>query len=151
MPDLEHLDRAESLRLLAANRFGRLAVTVNGEVAIRPINYLFDEPSQSVVFRTDHGSKLYGLLASRKAAFEVDYIDLTNRTGWSVIVRGVAEAIVEPRELRRLAQVPLDTWAPGEKPHWIRIRARTVTGRRLVEPEPFATRPAATPAATPAT
>jgi nitroimidazol reductase NimA-like FMN-containing flavoprotein (pyridoxamine 5'-phosphate oxidase superfamily) len=139
MAELQHLDRVESLQLLAANRFGRLAVSVNGQApTLRPVNYVFDEPSQSVIFRTGQGSKLYGLLASRKAAFEIDGIDLVNRTGWSVVVRGLAEEILDPRELRRLARMPLDLWAPGDKPHWIRIRAGTVTGRRLVEPEAFA-------------
>jgi uncharacterized protein len=142
MAEIQNLDRLECLRLLAANRFGRLAVSVNGQApAIRPVNYVFDEASQSVIFRTGQGSKLYGLLASHKAAFEVDSIDLVNRTGWSVVMRGVVEEISDPRELRRLAQLPLDLWAPGEKPHWIRIRAGTVTGRRLVEPEAFASAP----------
>lgn len=102
---------------------------------IRPVNYLFDEPSQSLVFRTAEGSKLQALLAARKAAFEIDGLDMLNRTGWSVVVRGVVEEVTAPSELRRLGRAPLDPWAPGEKPHWIRLRVRTVTGRRITEPE----------------
>jgi hypothetical protein len=41
---------------------------------------------------------------------------------------------VDPRERRRLERAPLDPWVPGENPHFIRIRAWTVTGRRIAEP-----------------
>jgi uncharacterized protein len=136
MPELQHLDRSDCLSLLAENRFGRLAINIQGQApAIRPVNYVFDERSQSIVFRTGGGSKLYALLTRRKAAFEIDGLDLRDRTGWSVIVTGMAEEIVSPVELRRLERLPLDTWAPGEKPRWIRIRAWTVSGRRIVESE----------------
>jgi uncharacterized protein len=136
MVEFQHMARSDCLRLLASHRFGRIAFSVNGQApAIRPINYLFDEPSQSIVFRTAYGSKLQGVLGSRKAAFEIDGLDQQTRTGWSVIVNGTAEEIVNPIELRRLERAPLDPWVPGDKPHWIRIRAWTVSGRRLVEPE----------------
>ena len=105
---------------------------------IRPVNYVFDERSQSIVFRTADGPGLHQLLASRKGAFEVDRIDLQSRTGWSVLVRGVAEEITDPSELQRLERAPLDPWAPGERPHWVRIRAWTVSGRRILEPEVLA-------------
>ena len=48
--------------------------------------------------------------------------------------------ITNPFELKRLATAPLDPWAPGEKPHWLRIRAGAITGRRIVDPEAFAVR-----------
>ncbi len=61
--EMLELSREECLQLLAAHSFGRLAVNM-GERApvIRPVNYLFDKPSQSVVFRTAHGSKFHALL-----------------------------------------------------------------------------------------
>jgi uncharacterized protein len=136
MAELQHLDRAECLRLLAASRFGRLAVGMTGgPPLLRAVNYVFDEPSQSIVFRTGDGAKLHALLASSKAAFEIDGLDQPTRTGWSVVVRGQAEEITDPRELRRLSLAPLDSWAPGDKPHWMRIRVWTVSGRQIVEPE----------------
>lgn len=138
MAELQPIDRGDCLQLLSAHRFGRVAVNVSGQAPlIRPVNYLFDERSQAIVFRTAAGSKLYGLLASRKAAFEIDGIDLQSRTGWSVVVRGIAEEIIDPGELRRLERLPLDPWATGDMPHFIRIRAWTVTGRKIVEPEAF--------------
>src|SRR5947209_13965495 len=82
------LSRDECLRLLAAHNFGRLAVAMETPV-IRPVNYMFDESSQSVVFRTAEGSKFHALLLSTNAAFEIDGIDPGSRTGWSVIIVGM--------------------------------------------------------------
>jgi nitroimidazol reductase NimA-like FMN-containing flavoprotein (pyridoxamine 5'-phosphate oxidase superfamily) len=134
-PPSEMLDlsREECLRLLAAHSFGRLAVNMGeGAPVIRPVNYLFDERSQSVVFRTAPGSKFHALLRSANAAFEIDGLDEGSRTGWSVIMRGVTDEVTNASEVRRLDSLGLQPWAPGEKPHWVHIRAWTVSGRRIV-------------------
>jgi uncharacterized protein len=125
------LARPECLRLLAEASFGRIAVNGSTEPVIRPVNYVFDEPSQSVILRTALGSKFHALLKSTKAAFEIDGTDPTGRTGWSVIITGVTEEVTNESELRRLATIGVDPWAPGFKGHWIRIRANTVSGRRI--------------------
>ncbi len=131
--ELVELPRAECLRLLASRNFGRLAVnTGEGAPLIRPVNYVFDDRSQSVVFRTARGSKFHALLRSANAAFEIDGIDEESRTGWSVIMRGVTDEVVGPTEIRRLENLGLELWAPGEKAHWMYIRAWTVSGRRIV-------------------
>jgi nitroimidazol reductase NimA-like FMN-containing flavoprotein (pyridoxamine 5'-phosphate oxidase superfamily) len=127
------LSREECLRLLASHSFGRLAVNMGeGPPVIRSVNYVFDEPSQSVVFRTAHGSKFHALLRSARAAFEIDGLDEASRTGWSVIIHGVTDEITNPNEVRRLDSLGLETWAPGRKAHWVHIRAWTVSGRRIV-------------------
>lgn len=132
MAEMRELEREECLELLRRSSFGRLAVDAGGPApAIRPVNYVFDEESQSVLFRTDYGSKLHALLLKEEAAFEIDEVDPVRRTGWSVVVVGTAEQVSNPFELRRLEHAGLEPWAPGPKPHWMRIRARTVTGRRL--------------------
>jgi uncharacterized protein len=126
------LTRDECLELLASNHFGRLAVSLgDGAPLIRPVNYVFDDRSQCVVFRTAAGTKLHALLRAVEAAFEIDGADLSNRTGWSVIIRGVPKQVTDPREIRRLNTLALEVWDPGPAPHWARIRARTVSGRRI--------------------
>jgi uncharacterized protein len=125
------LPREECLRLLASQRFGRLAVSMDTPV-IRPVNYVFDERSQSVAFLTADGSKFHAMLMNGNAAFEIDGIDPDSRTGWSVIVVGMTEEVTSPSELRRLDALGLETWIPGRKAHWMRIRAWTVSGRRIV-------------------
>ena len=51
------LARPECLRLLAATSIGRVVVSVPAwdHPMIRPVNYLFDESSQSVLLRSAHG------------------------------------------------------------------------------------------------
>lgn len=129
---LVELPRTECLRLLACTRFGRVGITTSDEVpVIRPVNYVFDERSQSVAFRTAPGTKLHALVAAKRAVFEIDGVDRGSRTGWSVIVSGVAEEVVSPGERRRLEGLGLELWAPGERSHWLRIRVRVVSGRRI--------------------
>jgi nitroimidazol reductase NimA-like FMN-containing flavoprotein (pyridoxamine 5'-phosphate oxidase superfamily) len=106
------LPREECLQLLAADRVGRLAVAMDSPI-IRPVNYVFDDRSQSVAFRTADGSKFHAMLVSGNAAFEIDGIDLDSRTGWSVIIVGMTEEVTSPGELRRLDRLGLETWVPG--------------------------------------
>jgi uncharacterized protein len=132
--ELVELSRQECLKLLASHSFGRLAVNGGGDSppVIRPVNYVFDERSQSVVFRTAVGSKFYALLSAAHAAFEVDGIDEGSRTGWSVIVQGVTDEVTNQADVHRLDGLGLESWAPGPKAHWIHIRAWTISGRRIV-------------------
>ena len=126
------LDRGECLSLLAGQRFGRIAVaTSEGTPVIRPVNYAFDESSQSIIFRTGLGSKSHALILAEKAAFEIDGIDTETRTGWSVIASGMTEEIADAGEIERLQSIGVDPWAPDFKHHWVRIRAYTVSGRRI--------------------
>jgi nitroimidazol reductase NimA-like FMN-containing flavoprotein (pyridoxamine 5'-phosphate oxidase superfamily) len=79
--EMLELDRPECLRLLAATGIGRIAVSATewDTPVIRPVNYVFDESSQSVLIRSAPGSKLHALLGSAKAAFEIDGIDPAGR------------------------------------------------------------------------
>jgi len=130
--EMVDIPRAECLDLLATHTFGRLAVVMsNGQPAIRPVNYIFDRPTQSIVFRTSRGSKLYALLHAGKAAFEIDGIDENTFTGWSVIVEGASAEVTFPADIGHLEGHRLQPWAPGPRPHWVQIRARTVSGRRI--------------------
>ncbi|MEA2213221.1 MAG: hypothetical protein QOF83_3169 [Solirubrobacteraceae bacterium] len=132
------LDRPECLRLLAATDVGRVAVSVTewDHPMIRPVNYVFDTFSQSVLIRTAPGSKLHAILRSARAALEIDGLDPAGRLGWSVIVVGVSEEITNPSELRRIKGLGLKSWAPGHKDHWIRIRPNVVSGRRISDSKP---------------
>ncbi len=129
------LTRDECFELLARNHFGRVAVLMNGAPVIRPVNYVFDPASQSVVFRSARGSKLHALLHAAKASFEIDGIDQAARTGWSVVIQGVTARVTGPTDIGRLSRLGLRPWAPGPKPDWVHIRAWTVSGRRIVLPD----------------
>lgn len=139
-PQLITLTRAECLELLAAVSFGRVVVTVGNEhrPLVRPVNYVFDQTTQAVTFRSSPGTKLHALLRSASACFEIDEVDVEARTGWSVIVYGEAEPVVHPTEILRLERSGLDTFAAGPEPDWIRIRATTITGMGIERRRPAA-------------
>jgi uncharacterized protein len=126
---LEHLSPARCWELLASTPVGRLGVLNDSAPEIYPVNHVVE--GGSVVFRTDPGSKLRGLLRSPAVCFEVDGVDPVDATGWSVLVKGRAVEVRDPDELRRLATLPLRYWTLGDKAHWIRVVAAEVSGRRI--------------------
>lgn len=125
MPDAECVSRLRSENL------GRIAV-VDREVRplIFPVNYYFDEGV--VVFRTAPGSKL-SLAPGAHVCFEIDGWDAPKGLGWSVMVKGIAHDITDPRSMPsgRMRFWPVDPVAPGSREHWIGIWANEITGRKF--------------------
>jgi uncharacterized protein len=132
-PTLTELSRDDALRLLREGQIGRLVVLTGlaNTPVIRPVNYVFDDASKSVVFRATEGTKLITLARASHAWFEVDEIDPVNRTGWSVLISGVTEPVTERHEVARLEGLGLDSWIAGPESRWVRVRARVVSGRRI--------------------
>jgi nitroimidazol reductase NimA-like FMN-containing flavoprotein (pyridoxamine 5'-phosphate oxidase superfamily) len=127
---LEVLPLSECLRLLASVPVGRVGFFADGEITVLPVNHVLDR--QDLVFRTAHGSKLSAAWEQALVAFEADHYDEQTRTGWSVLVTGKAELVYEPAEIERLSRCGLRPWATAiERPFWIRIRAASVSGRRI--------------------
>jgi nitroimidazol reductase NimA-like FMN-containing flavoprotein (pyridoxamine 5'-phosphate oxidase superfamily) len=128
----EQLTDPECRKLLAERHLGRLALVDAEGPVIFPINYVFDE--DSVVFRTDPGTKLDAATDVAPVAFEVDGVDEATRTGWSVVVRGTVAEVSEPDDLERLRTLPLYPWAPGAKARYMRIQPASISGRRIAIP-----------------
>jgi uncharacterized protein len=126
---LEHLSPDECWDLLAASPVGRIGVLNDSAPEIYPLNHVVDR--QTIVFRTDPGSKLRGLLRSPAVCYQVDGIDATDATGWSVLVKGRAIELRGGDEIRAAAALPLHYWTLGDKAHWVRIVPDQVTGRRI--------------------
>ena len=96
------------------------------------------------MYRTGSGTKLHSIHRSN-VTFEVDSIDLVHHTGWSVMVKGVAQELSVERNRETVSQAELrgcTPWAPGERNHFIRILADEITGRIIRPGElPSATDP----------
>jgi nitroimidazol reductase NimA-like FMN-containing flavoprotein (pyridoxamine 5'-phosphate oxidase superfamily) len=118
----------ECLDLLAEYSLGRLVFVVDGEPQIRPLTYGLHRGS--VVFRIGYGD-LLDAIHHQRVLFEVDHGDPTVRTGWSVIIRGIAEEIWQTDDLEAVRETGLRPWAPGTKDHYVRIIPRSMTGRRI--------------------
>ena len=109
---LERLSREECLQLLASLSIGRVAVAEpGGAPLVVPVNYAL--VGEVIVFRTDPGSKLEAL-REHPASFQVDFIDPVHRTGWSVLVQGIAYETSK-------AEIEVTPWDGGPKEHWVRI------------------------------
>jgi hypothetical protein len=127
--ELDDLDRSTCLRLVAGCSIGRVIFTEAALPAAQPVAYLLD--GEEVVFRTANGSKHAAATRHAVVAFEVDEIDTTTRSGWSVLGVGQAYEVTEPRRLAALAAGPLVAWIPGPLPHTIAVPLQRLTGRRL--------------------
>lgn len=128
----QELTESECFGLLAGQHLGRVVlVDGHGPIAV-PVNFVLDR--QTVVFRSDEGTKLDVAGRSASVAFEVDASDEKTRTGWSVLVRGDASEITDPDDLARVRKLLLYPWAPGAKTHYVRIVPSALTGRRIAVP-----------------
>jgi uncharacterized protein len=127
---LEELSRSECLALLATATVGRVGLLVADLPEILPVNYALD--GDTVLFRTAEASVL-NQASLTVVAFEVDQIDPTAQTGWSVLVQGTTRDIgdaIDPTS-ERLRRLTLNTWAPGHRDRWFAVRPDKITGRRL--------------------
>jgi nitroimidazol reductase NimA-like FMN-containing flavoprotein (pyridoxamine 5'-phosphate oxidase superfamily) len=130
---LQQMDRDECLARLSDGVVGRLAVLDGAAPTILPVNYELD--GETVLFRTDPGLKLSAGPRS-PVAFEVDEIDRTTRTGWSVVVSGhLHEVTPYDRTWSHVCAEPLEPWAGGPKAHWMRLVPTRITGRSVL-PDP---------------
>ena len=123
------LDEDECWRFLARNWLGRVGLVHLDRPMVFPVGYVLD--GQSIVFRTAPGTKLSLAGVGGPAVFEVDEASKLFETGTSVMVHGTLHEVIEPQERERLGWLPLRTWAPGDRDHFVRIDAHSVTGRRI--------------------
>lgn len=128
---IETLEPLDCYGFLRQRFVGRLGYVHDGRAVIVPVNYRLDG-SCRVVVRSAAGQKLEAARRGEVLSLQVDGADELYHTGWSVLVSGPAEEIVDPAEIEPLGDLLLRPWA-GEAAagHWIRIRPDVVQGRRL--------------------
>ena len=121
----------ECADLLCSTALGRVAVTIGGHPEIFPVNHVFDPEWGCVTFASNSGTKLNAALASQLVAFEADGFSDDGRRGWSVLVVGHAEEILDTETIARLSTGRDRLWRTGESVRWLRIVATKMTGRRI--------------------
>ena len=117
-PVLEQLSRGECLRLMGLVPVGRIVYTRQALPAVELVNFALD--GGGIVIRTDAGGKLAAATRGAVVAFEADSVDVAGHGGWSVTVIGHATAVTDRAEVARLERLPLTSWAPGNRDHFIR-------------------------------
>ncbi|MHA7276451.1 pyridoxamine 5'-phosphate oxidase family protein [Arthrobacter sp. HLT1-21] len=112
--------------LLRGAAYGRLALCIDGQPEIFPINAQVDHGT--LVFRTSEGSKqreAEGALV----AYEADGVLADGFRAWSVVIKGQASTIQRTAELMSTIHLPLHPWEPGRKDRFMRIVPASITGR----------------------
>jgi len=136
---VERVSRDEALALLASVPYGRVVFTLSALPAIRPVNHVLDEGD--IVIRTRRLTGISAALTTHAAAldqatdlvvaYEADLIDPVERTGWSVVVTGLARPIDDPERLARITD-RLRPWVDSEMDTAIAITPELVDGIRLL-------------------
>jgi hypothetical protein len=135
---VEVLTREEAMDLLASAPFGRVVFTLAALPAIRPVNHVVDDGE--VVIRTRRLAGISTALADHAedldqpdlvVAYEADLLDPVERTGWSVVVTGIARPITDPERLARIGGC-LQPWVDSMMDTAIAITPEIVHGVRLV-------------------
>ena len=121
------LSAQESWEILDRERFGRLAVAIGGDPDIFPINFLVDDGK--LLMRTAPGTKLTELVINAAVAVEADGRD--GDTAWSVVVKGLARMVESFSETYADDEKHLETWLPSDKPIYVEITPRELSGRRF--------------------
>lgn len=121
----EPLTEDEAWALLRSEQVGRLAYHVGAEVDIAPVNHVV--VGRQVLFRTAPGSKLFGVVAGKTVAFEVDRLDDAEAS--SAVLRGVARRLTAEEAAEHAGR--LHPWVTSEKPEVVAVEAVHVSGRRF--------------------
>jgi nitroimidazol reductase NimA-like FMN-containing flavoprotein (pyridoxamine 5'-phosphate oxidase superfamily) len=125
----EELTRVECMELLQYNSFvGRLGFILDGRPMVLPVNYLAEETH--LVFCTAPGTAVSQAVGT-PVAFEVDGSRSLYHSGWSVLIQGIARAVVDPDEVESLRRGPLKSWAAPGPRLWVRVSIDAISGRRI--------------------
>ena len=129
MPDYTMpLDADDAWGRLRSASYGRLAVSLDGQPDIFPVDYHAD--GSVIVFRTATGTKMRELVSNSSVVFEVD--ERNEQGSWSVVVRGTADILEHPEDIAAADRLQLPEWIPVATYVYVRITPTTVRGRRFL-------------------
>jgi hypothetical protein len=126
---VQEMERGECMELLESHRFGRIAFADDLGPTALPVNYALD--GNDILVATSPYGAIASWAPTKRVAFEVDDIDRSRESGWSVLVRGRAEEAL-------YLDIPANPddrpypWAEGSRHFILRIRSDSITGRRLI-------------------
>jgi len=126
---LQYLGDRECLRLLNSTQVGRVAYNDERGPIVLPVNHRMD--GSDVLFRSSPHTALGRQLEDLPVSFQVDGFDEFNRSGWSVLLRGVARYAESDELPKYVADLP-EPWVAGDRNTYVRITPIVITGRRLL-------------------
>lgn len=123
------LSAEECRALLERPQVGRVVFTDCALPAVQPVTYIVDD--DAILFWTNDDGELARAALDGVLAFEVDEVDPSTRTGWSVVVTGLPVHVTAEVDRSRVEML-LEPSAPGRRDVLIRIPLTVVAGRRIL-------------------
>ena len=115
---------------LASRELARIAWNTSAGPEILPVNYVTHDGA--LWMRTTAHSSIAEQVDESRVAVEIDDLDPGTHVGWSVVVRGRAEAVYRDEDVPADVKA-LRSWAAGVRPLWLQVTPEVVTGKRLGE------------------
>jgi uncharacterized protein len=126
------LTEHDCMERLSQHTAGRVGFMAGDGPQILPVSYQYR--NGSVIFRASPVGPLAGLVRRTSVAFEIDNIDEENKSGWSVLVLGFAEALTDDYLLTSAWETGPVPWADGVRNLFIEIKPRKISGRTVGRP-----------------
>lgn len=105
----------------------RVVWTDGSSASIVPVNYTVADGA--LWFQSTPGSRIARECDGRQVLVEIDSVDTATRSGWSVIVTGVATNVEADDVPNFLGE--LEVWPRGPRTRFVRVQPDEITGRRL--------------------
>jgi uncharacterized protein len=125
---LDEMSAQECFSHLRSAEVGRVVFTLGALPAVLPMTFALH--GGDLLMATAADSRLASAVHGGVLAFEVDDIDVASRTGWSVVVFGIAQ-VLDQDSGRAEAATIVAPWVPGRDDLIIRVPCTRVTGRRI--------------------
>ena len=137
------MTREECIAVLAGVSIGRVAITHAALPAVVPVNFALYR--DSILFGVMSESRLAAATERSVVAFQADSFDLSEKSGWSVMVIGPSSWVSDSLDLETAKALLPEPWANG---HTIErvvqitmarvngLRVYPTTGSPLDEPGP---------------
>ena len=126
--NLVDLTEAECWEQLQGRDLARFAWNTASGPEILPVNYVTHDGS--LWMRTTAHSSIVEQADESLVALEIDDLDPATHVGWSVVVRGRAQALYHEDDVPADVKA-LRSWASGVRALWLQVRPELVTGKRL--------------------
>jgi len=117
----------ECWSLLRRSAAGRVVFTHQALPSVALVNYAL--VGDLIVFGVGERSKLSGLLDGQVVAFEVDDVDPSTGTGWSVLVVGRSARVADADITRRLPPLALYPSSLDGPNAYVGVTGEKITGR----------------------
>ena len=126
---LELLSQPEALALLATVPLGRIVYSDRALPFVDPVSFILDGPN--IVIRTARRSNLATNGPGNIVAFQVDDIAVSTGSGWTVVVTGRLQLVLDALEIDRLGGLRFQSWAPAASDRYLQLSPELITGRRI--------------------